>query len=630
MREVVERLGGGLTTSLLGKPVLDESLPYHCGVMGHLGTTASADLMAGCDTLLIVGSNDPWTEYYPAPGQARAVQVDVTGRNIGTKYPVEEALVGDAAATLDALLPLLPRRTGWRDQVEGFVSGWHDVAGRRVEQRSERLNPQHVVSELSARLPSDAQVAVDVGSVTYWYARFLRLPEGVPAHLSSTLASMGSAMPYGIAAKLLHPDRPVVALAGDGAMQMNGLSELITVAHRWRDWADPRFVVLVLHNGDLAEVSWEQREMEGDPRFPVSQTVPDFPYADYARLLGLEGIRVDDPGQVGEAWSRALAADRPVLVEAVVDPDVPLLPPRQEAEKVEQTLDALAQEPDGGQAAALLREQRAGSEPRPQAARRVSSGSCTRDRLVGTTSASTRRTCRAAGAPSAPGSASPARSWAATLRRSAPAVAARSVSMVSASSSVSPCTAISTPRACSIVAAEAIAPSTARRASRATASRCSGVTSATWPTSSGPDAVRTACPDTMRVRVRPCVSTMRCAQVKGWPARSARTASWTTRSWSSGCLRARSTARPGLTSSGSYPYRRYTSSDHHHVPVASATRYWPETTGVPAAIVLTRSPARSGTAAGRASDACWAVVRAVGVVIGASVIAVRRRVLTPP
>ncbi|MFC7025865.1 thiamine pyrophosphate-requiring protein [Promicromonospora thailandica] len=360
VREVVERLGGGLTTSLLGKPVLDESLPYHCGVMGHLGTTASADLMAGCDTLLIVGSNDPWTEYYPAPGQARAVQVDVTGRNIGTKYPVEEALVGDAAATLDALLPLLPRRTGWRDQVEGFVSGWHDVAGRRVEQRSERLNPQHVVSELSARLPSDAQVAVDVGSVTYWYARFLRLPEGVPAHLSSTLASMGSAMPYGIAAKLLHPDRPVVALAGDGAMQMNGLSELITVAHRWRDWADPRFVVLVLHNGDLAEVSWEQREMEGDPRFPVSQTVPDFPYADYARLLGLEGIRVDDPGQVGEAWSRALAADRPVLVEAVVDPDVPLLPPRQEAEKVEQTLDALAQEPDGGQAAALLREQRAG------------------------------------------------------------------------------------------------------------------------------------------------------------------------------------------------------------------------------------------------------------------------------
>jgi pyruvate dehydrogenase (quinone) len=358
VRDVVERLGAGLTTSLLGKPLLDESLPYHCGVMGHLGTTASADLMSGCDTLLIVGSNDPWTEYYPAPGQARAVQIDVTARNIGTKFPVEAALPGDAAATLDALLPLLPERDGWRQDVERFVGGWRDVIEQRVAQRSARLNPQLVLNELSAQLPSDAQVAVDVGSVTYWYARFLRLPDGVPAHLSSTLASMGSAMPYGIAAKLLHPERPIVALAGDGAMQMNGLSELITVAHRWRDWADPRFVVLVLNNGDLAEVSWEQREMEGDPRFPTSQTVPAFPYAEYAKLLGLEGVRVEDPAQVREAWTAALAADRPVVVEAVVDPDTPLLPPRQPAEKVESTLRAIEQEADGGQAADLLREQR--------------------------------------------------------------------------------------------------------------------------------------------------------------------------------------------------------------------------------------------------------------------------------
>jgi pyruvate dehydrogenase (quinone) len=213
------------------------------------------------------------------------------------------------------------------------------------------------VNELSAQLPPDVQVAVDVGSVTYWYARFLKLPPGAPAHLSSTLASMGSALPYGIAAKLLHPDRPVVALAGDGAMQMNGLSELITVAHRWREWADPRFVVLVLNNGDLAEVSWEQREMEGDPRFPTSQIVPSFPYADYARLLGLEGVRVEEPEQVREAWTAALAADRPVVVEAVVDRDTPLLPPRQPAEKVEQTLRAIEHERDGDQARDLLREQ---------------------------------------------------------------------------------------------------------------------------------------------------------------------------------------------------------------------------------------------------------------------------------
>jgi pyruvate dehydrogenase (quinone) len=357
VRDVVERLGAGLTTSLLGKPLLDESLPYHCGVMGHLGTTASADLMSGCDTLLIVGSNDPWTEYYPAPGQARAVQIDVTARNIGTKFPVEAALPGDAASTLDALLPLLPERSGWRQDVEGFVTTWRGIAERRVAQQTRRLNPQLVVNELSAQLPPDVQVAVDVGSVTYWYARFLRLPPGAPAHLSSTLASMGSALPYGIAAKLLHPDRPVVALAGDGAMQMNGLSELITVAHRWREWADPRFVVLVLNNGDLAEVSWEQREMEGDPRFPTSQIVPSFPYADYARLLGLEGVRVEEPEQVREAWTAAFAADRPVVVEAVVDRDTPLLPPRQPQEKVEQTLRAIEHESDGDQARDLLREQ---------------------------------------------------------------------------------------------------------------------------------------------------------------------------------------------------------------------------------------------------------------------------------
>lgn len=358
VRALVERLGAGMTTSLLGKPLLDESLPYHCGVMGHLGTTASAELMAGCDTLLVVGSNDPWTEFYPEPGQARAVQVDVTARNIGAKYPVEVPLVGDAAATLEALVPLLPEREGWRADVEGFVRTWHEVADRRVRQETERLNPQRVVRELSRLLPDDAQVAVDVGSVVYWYARFLRLPPGVPAHLSSTLASMGSAMPYGIAAKLLHPDRPVVALAGDGAMQMNGLLELITVAHRWRDWADPRFVVLVLHNGDLSEVSWEQREMEGDPRFPASQTVPDFPYAAYADMLGLAGLRVEAGDDLREAWKEALDTDRPVVVEAVVDPDTPLLAPLQPEEKVEQALRGIGQEGAGDKAARLLREQR--------------------------------------------------------------------------------------------------------------------------------------------------------------------------------------------------------------------------------------------------------------------------------
>jgi len=276
VRSVAERLGAGVTTSLLGKPWFDESLPYSCGVMGHLGTTASAWLMENCDTLLIVGSNDPWTEFYPPPGRARGVQVDLDGRHLGNRYPVEVGLTGDAADTLDALLPLLdpPGDRSWRSDVEASVRQWHEVAQERAALPANPLNPELVVRSLSARLPADAQVSVDVGSVTYWYARHLRLPPGVQAHLSSTLATMGSALPYGVAAKLAAPERPLVALVGDGAMQMNGIAELITVSRLWKSWTDPRFVVLVLRNGELAEVTWEQREMEGDPRF--GQLLPDF------------------------------------------------------------------------------------------------------------------------------------------------------------------------------------------------------------------------------------------------------------------------------------------------------------------------------------------------------------------
>jgi pyruvate dehydrogenase (quinone) len=347
---VVDRLGAGVTVSLVGKPVPDEGAPWHTGVMGHLGTTASAELMADCDTLLIVGSNDPWTEFYPAPGQARAVQIDVEARVVGAKYPVEVALVGDARDTLRRLLEHLPRNPdrGWQERVHASATRWRDIAEKRTTHPADPLNPELVVHELSGHLPANVRVAVDVGSSTYWYARHLRLPPGVPAHVSSYLAAMGCAMPYGLAAKLDAPDRPVVALAGDGAMQMNGLLELITVADRWRSWADPRFVVLVLHNRDLNEVSWEQREMEGDPRFPASQRVPAFPYAEYAELLGLRGIRVDAADAVGEAWREAFAADRPVVVEAVVDPAVPLLAPHLPDEKADMIYRGLAQEPGGG------------------------------------------------------------------------------------------------------------------------------------------------------------------------------------------------------------------------------------------------------------------------------------------
>lgn len=345
--QLAERLGAGITTSLLGKPHVDESLPFVAGTMGHLGTTASAAVLGGCDTLLIVGSNDPWTEFYPPPGAARAVQIDIDARHIGNRYPVEVGLVGDAGPTLRALLDRVRGGNGaqWRAEVEASVAEWRGIAAARAAVPAQPLNPEHAIRELNARLPADARLALDVGSVVYWYARQLVLPPGVSVHLSSTLASMGCGLPYGLAAKLASPGRPVIVLTGDGGMQMTGVAELITVASRWADWVDPRFVVAVLNNRDLAEVTWEQRETESSPRFAESQALPDFPYAGYADLLGLRGIRVDDPARVGEAWDEALAADRPVLLEFVTDPAVPLLPPFPAGEaKLESMRSGLGQE----------------------------------------------------------------------------------------------------------------------------------------------------------------------------------------------------------------------------------------------------------------------------------------------
>jgi pyruvate dehydrogenase (quinone) len=362
---LADRLGAGVTTSLLGKPVLDERLPFHTGVMGHLGTTASAQLLSGCDTLLLIGTNDPWTDYYPMPGQAAAIQIDIDGRRLANRYPVDVPLIGDAVETLRALLPRVPQRANrdWRDMIENSVDRWREEAIARAEEPASPMNPQLVLRELSPRLPRASAVAVDVGSVTYWYARHLQLPPGVPAHLCSTLASMGCALPYGIAAKLAAPDRPVIALVGDGAMQLNGLAELITVAHRWPEWPDPRFIVLVLNNRDQAGISHAQREA-GQPVVPEAQRLPDVPYAGWARLLGLDGVRVDRPELVGAAWDEALAANRPTLIEAVVDPSVSLSPPEQPFVDLRGLLEERAA--DGGELARraraeLVRERAGGS-----------------------------------------------------------------------------------------------------------------------------------------------------------------------------------------------------------------------------------------------------------------------------
>lgn len=321
---LADRLGAGVATSLLGKPVLDERLPFHTGVLGEVGTRASAELMGGCDTLLLVGTNDPWTGYFPIAGQVRTVQIDIDGRKIGTRYPVDVPLVGDAEETLRALLARVPNNPneGWRGTVESSVDRWRAEAADQAGAPAEPVNPRLVLQELSTRVPRSGAIAVDVGSVIYWYARHLELPPGVNAQLCGTLGSMGCALPYAVAAKLASPDQPVIALLGDGAMQLNGLAELITVAHHWPRWRDPRLVVLVLNNRDQSGMGGG-RQPDVDP----SRRRPDVPYAGWARLLGLHGVRVDRPELVGAAWDEALAADRPCVLEAVVDPTVPLAPP---------------------------------------------------------------------------------------------------------------------------------------------------------------------------------------------------------------------------------------------------------------------------------------------------------------
>jgi len=328
---VADRLGAGAAKALLGKAALPDDLPWVTGSIGLLGTQPSYELMTECDTLLVVGSGFPYSEFLPKEGQARGVQIDLKADMLSLRYPMEVNLVGDSAETLRALLPLLNERrdTAWRDRIAKWNHDWHDTLAARAAAKASAgrgVNPQRAFTELSPRLPDDVILTSDSGSCANWYARDLMMRRGMMGSLSGGLASMGAAVPYAIAAKFAYPVRPVIAMVGDGAMQMNNMAELITVAKYWRQWPDPRWICMVLNNEDLNQVTWEQRVMEGDPKFDASQQIPNVPYYRFATLLGLKGIYVDDPEQLGAAWEEALASDRPVVLEVKSDPEVPPLP----------------------------------------------------------------------------------------------------------------------------------------------------------------------------------------------------------------------------------------------------------------------------------------------------------------
>ncbi|MBB4689117.1 thiamine pyrophosphate-requiring protein [Amycolatopsis jiangsuensis] len=343
VREVADVTGAGVAKALLGKDVLPDDLPYVTGAIGLLGTRPSYELMRDCDTLLIVGSNFPYSQFLPEFGQARAVQIDLDGRFIGMRYPTEVNLVGDSAATLRALLPKLRRKDerSWRETIEKNVASWWDTVDREADVAAEPVNPMAIVSQLSRRIPDNAIVTADSGSSTNWYARNLRIRGGIRGSLSGTLATMGPGVPYAIGAKFAHPDRPVIALVGDGAMQMNGLAELITIARYRSLWTDPRCVICVFHNNDLNQVTWELRAMGGAPKFEESQSLPDVDYAGFARSLGLTARNVDRPEQLGEAWDAALSADGPSVLDVRCDPEVPPIPPHATFEQMKSAAQAV-------------------------------------------------------------------------------------------------------------------------------------------------------------------------------------------------------------------------------------------------------------------------------------------------
>ncbi|WP_016696262.1 thiamine pyrophosphate-requiring protein [Rhodococcus rhodochrous] len=329
IEQVAEVLGAGAAKALLGKDVLSDELPWVTGSIGLLGTRPSYEMMRDCDTLLTIGSSFPYTQFLPDYGQARGVQIDLDARLVGMRYPNEVNLVADARTALVALLPHLEYKQdrSWREKIEADVARWWETMDMQAAVPADPVNPLRLFAALSPRLPDDVIVTADSGSSANWYARQLRFRGRMRGSLSGTLATMGPGVPYAIGAKFAHPERPVIAFAGDGAMQMNGLAELITVRRYWQSWRDPRLIVAVLHNNDLNQVTWEMRAMAGSPKFAESQTLPDIDYAAFAASLGLQAITVTDPDDLDSAWDAALAAERPTLLDVHTDPNMPPIPP---------------------------------------------------------------------------------------------------------------------------------------------------------------------------------------------------------------------------------------------------------------------------------------------------------------
>jgi len=346
-----ELSGAGLITTLRAKDVVPSDVPYHSQQLGLLGSLPSIRQMSGCDTLVLLGTNYPYGQFLPPADQARGIQVDLIPEQMGLRYPTELYLLGDVKATLTALIPHLTQKTdlSWQNDVADQMVEWeNEMEAQAMLNYDDGVNPRRVYHELNKRLPAGAIVTADAGSTADWYGHHIRLRRGMLGDLSGRLASMLAAMPYATAAKFAYPERPVICTIGDGAFQMLGLNELITIKKYVQKWDNPQLIIMVLHNDDLTQVSWEMRTEDANPVWATSQDVESVDYAGWAELLGFTGIRVKSDGDVGAAWDTAFAKRGVTVIDAYTSKNVPPLPPHITAEFAKNTAEALLKrDPEG-------------------------------------------------------------------------------------------------------------------------------------------------------------------------------------------------------------------------------------------------------------------------------------------
>jgi pyruvate dehydrogenase (quinone)/pyruvate oxidase len=336
LEQTAEKLGAPIVKALLGKAAVPDDSPYTTGSIGLLGTEPSQDAMENCDTILLAGSSFPYIEFLPKPGQARGVQIDYDPVRIGLRYPVEVGLVGDCRRSLQELLPLKKVKSdrGFLEKAQSGMKDWHRLMEKQATAAGKPMKPQLVAAELGRRLPSDAIVNCDSGTIATWWARHIPAKRGQLHTISGNLATMACGLPYTIASQIAYPDRMCVGFVGDGGFTML-MGEFVTAVK----YKLP-IKIVVVKNNSLGQIKWEQMVFLGNPEYGCDLAPIDF--AEFARACGGSGFSVEDPAQCGYVLDRALRTDGPVVIEATVDPNEPPHPAKVTARQAAHLAESLA------------------------------------------------------------------------------------------------------------------------------------------------------------------------------------------------------------------------------------------------------------------------------------------------